>query len=312
MRKIVVCVVLIFIAAFFTSCTKKDSGNSAPDNKKLKVSASILPLAYFASAVGGELTDVTVIVPPGANPHVFEPSPGQLADFSKSDVFICVGAGFEFWKDKFIDASGRKDMSVVELSDGLELIGGGCECCHEHEHSDEDCHEHDSDTGNPHIWTSPKMAAEFAVVIEKAFSEKDPANSEVYKKNALKLISDLKQLDEECRMTVKGFKDKKFLSQHAVWSYFALEYGLDEAGNIEKSPGKEPSPAEIEALIKTAEDKGVSVIFTDAQFSPKAAEAVSKDGNLKIVVLDAIGSDDKADYIVLMRENLRKMKEAMN
>lgn len=311
MKKLVICTILIFISIFISSCVKKNPTNNVDDNK-LKVSASILPLAYFASCVGGDLVDVSLIVPPGANPHVFEPAPNQLADFAKSDIFVCAGAGFEFWKDKFVDSSGRDDIIIVELSEGVELIGGECSCCHQHEHSTEDHHKHDSEVGNPHIWTNPRMVAEFIPSIVMAFSKKDPKNADIYKKNGEKLVSDLKILDNECRNVVSSFREKKFLSQHAVWSYFAEEYGLHEAGNIEKSPGKEPSPAEIEELIKISREHNVSVIFTDAQFSPKAAEAVSKDGNLKIVVLDAIGSTDNSNYFVLMRENLQKMKEAMN
>ena len=302
---LVVCSSMLFAACL-------DKGNTDRNSGKLRVSASIVPLGDFASKIGGDAVDVTVVVPPGANPHVFEPSPGQLIDFGKSDVFVCVGAGFEFWKDKFIESSGRSDIEVVALSDGIDLIGGECSCGHEHSdghgHSSDD---HDSRGGNPHVWTSPALVAGFVPRLEKVFSEKDPANADVYKGNAAVLMADLRRLDSECRKAVSSFKTRKFMSQHAVWSYFAREYGLEEVGAIEKSPGKEPSPAEIESLIKTAKESGVSVIFADAQFSPKAAEAVSKDGNLKIVVLDAVGSSEGTGYCDMMRENLRRMSEVM-
>ena len=265
-------------------------------DKKIKVSASIIPIADFAKQIGGDFIDVNIVIPPGANPHVFEPSPEQLVNFSDSDIFIFVGSGFEFWKDKFISSSGNKGMKLVELSKDEDLL---------------DEHEEHGHAKNPHIWISPKRALKFISIIEDSFSKLDPKHSSEYKNNADVFRKDLIELDKECEKEIANLKNKKFLSQHASWTYFARDYGLDEVGDIEKFPGREATPAEIEELIKTANSYNVNVIFTDAQFSEKAAKAVAESGNLKIVSLDVLGSTGDTSYIDMMKNNLKNMSKAM-
>ena len=293
---------VIFILLTLCGCSVPEKRADA-DGKKIRIAASIIPFADFAKQIGGDLVTIETIVPPGANPHVFEPSPGQLASFSKADIFICAGAGFEFWKDKFIESSGNKNLTVVELSNGIKLLDG--------EECGEDCTCHSHKSGNPHIWTSPALVLTLIPKIEKALCERDPQNAESYKKNSALFIDKLKKLDEKCRKTTASFKVKKFLSQHAVWPYFAKEYGMIQVGTIETTPGREPSPADIEMLIKCAKEHEVSVIFADSQFSPKAAAAVAEDGKLKVVILDAVGENESSTYIEMIEKNLNKMKEAM-
>lgn len=293
--KYIIFIFLILLSIFsFTACKNENKNNI--ENKKIKVSASIIPIADFAKQIGGDFIDINIVIPPGANPHVFEPSPEQLVNFSDSDVFIFVGSDFEFWKDKFISSSGNKGMKLVELSKDEELL---------------DEHEEHGHAKNPHIWTSPKRALKFISVIEDSFSEIDPKHVNEYKNNADIFRKKLIELDKECEKEISNLKNKKFLSQHASWTYFARDYGLDEVGDIEKFPGREATPAEIEELIKMANSYNVNVIFTDAQFSEKAAKAVAESGNLKIVSLDVLGSSGDTSYIDMMRNNLKNMSKAM-
>lgn len=298
---------IMFLFLLSASCSELKTAEHKSDyeGKRLKVCASIIPFSDFAERIGGDLVEVSTIIPPGANPHVFEPSPDKLIRFSEADVFICAGAGFEFWKDKFVDSSANDSLTIVELTDGISLLDGEDK---KHKSVSGDV-EHSS--GNPHVWLSPAIASELVQKIERAFSSKDPKNAGVYRKNTEKFLEELDELDKICRREISSFKTKKFLSQHSVWPYFAREYGLEEVGNIEKFPGKEPSPADIKDLIETAKSKDVKVIFTDAQFSRKAAEAIAEDGSLKIVVLDAIGSQEDTSYIDMMKRNLNAMSEVM-
>lgn len=284
-------ILLVVFCSVACNNEKKNIGE-----KKVKVSASIIPIADFVRQIGGDYVEVNIVIPPGANPHVFEPSPEQLVNFSDSDIFVFVGSGFEFWKDKFISSSGKKEMILVELSKDEELLD-------EHEE-----HEH---AKNPHIWVSPEKSLKFIPIIEKSLSEIDSKHASEYKKNAEIFKEKILKLDKECKEKIANFKNKKFLSQHASWSYFAKDYGLEEVGNIEKFPGREATPAEIEELIKTAKSYQVNVIFTDAQFSEKAAKAVAESGNLKIVPLDILGNTNNISYIDMMNDNLEKISEAM-
>ena len=287
---------LVLLSIFsFTACKNENKDNRG-ENKKIKVSASIIPIADFAKKIGGDFIEVNIVIPPGANPHIFEPSPEQLVNFSDSDIFIFLGSGFEFWKDKFISSSGNRDMKLVELSKDEELL---------------DEHEEHGHAKNPHIWISPSKSLKFIPIIEKSLSEIDPKHASEYKKNAEIFKEKILKLDKECKEKIANFKNKKFLSQHASWSYFANDYGLEEVGNIEKFPGREATTAEIEELIKTAKSYQVNVIFTDAQFSEKAAKAVAESGNLKIVPLDILGNTNNISYIDMMNNNLEKISEVM-
>lgn len=291
---IVSILVLIFCS---TACNNNEKKNVGEE--KIKVSASIIPIADFVRQIGGDYVDVNIVIPPGANPHVFEPTPEQLVNFSDSDIFVFVGSGLEFWKDKFISSSGKKDMILVELSRDEELLD---------EHEEHEQHGH---VKNPHIWVSPAKSLKFIPIIEKSLSEIDPKHASEYNKNAEIFKEKILKLDKECKEQISNFKNKKFLSQHASWTYFAKDYGLEEVGDIEKFPGREATPAEIEELIKTAKSYQVDVIFTDAQFSEKAAKAVAESGNLKIVHLDILGNTNNLSYIDMMNNNLEKMSEAM-
>ena len=297
--------IFIFILAFVCcACTKSEI---KPNDSKVNVTTSIIPLTDLAKRIGGDKAVVTSIIPPGANPHTFEPSPSQLANLSKSDIFIFIGLGFEFWKDKFLNSASNPSIELVELSDGMNILNDASEhSLHEHSH---ETHGHSHESGNPHIWLSPRRVLEFLPKMESAFCKAKPQNSTLYKENASKLRDDLLKLDEECKGLTKDLKNKKFLSQHAAWAYFAEDYGFEQSGIIEEFPGKEPSPAHLKKIIDIAKATNTKVIFTDKQFSPKAAEVVAEDGNLKVVVLDPVGNQD-ISYIELMKQNIAKIKQA--
>ena len=179
---------LVLLISLSTACDKHDNEKNKTDNEKIKVSASIIPVGDFVRQIGGDYVEVNIVIPPGANPHVFEPSPEQLVKFSDSDIFVFVGSGFEFWKDKFISSSGKNNMVLIELSKDEELLDDEHEAHEEHGHAK-----------NPHIWISPSKSLKFIPLIEKSLSEIDPKHSNEYKKNAENFKEQLMKLDEECK-----------------------------------------------------------------------------------------------------------------
>ncbi len=303
-NKLFLYVFLLFVSVAVSSCAFSKKTPEKPGSLAVNVTVSLAPFADFVREIGGDKVKVSVVIPPGANPHVFEPTPSQLSSLAKSDIFIFMGLDFEFWKDKFINSVGNKSLRLVELSDGMNILDDAEE---EHVCEDSDCTGHSK--GNPHLWTSPKAVIEFIPKIEKALCDADPGNSSFYKSRAGEFKRKLLILDKECAEMADSLKNKKFLSQHAAWTYFAHDYNLQQIGIIELSPGKEPSPAHIKQIIDLARKNGVKMIFADAQFSPKAAQVVADDGKLVVVRLDPIG-DANTSYITLMRSNLAKIREA--
>jgi len=266
--------------------------------EKVKVIASIAPLADFVKQIGGEQVEVTLLLPPGASPHIYEPTPKTLLAISRSKIFIKVGSGLEFWAEKIIKASGNKNIVVVIASSGIPLI--------------QRTHSHHPSDGDPHIWLDPTIAHTIVTKIEKALIEVDPYHSELYRANASVYKTKLSQLDREIAQKVKTFKTKEYVTFHPAWNYFSKRYGLSVAGVIEESPGKEPSPKHIAQIIKEINRIGSSVVFVEPQFNPKIAEAVARECNAEIVFLDPIGGQQgRETYIDLMRYNISAMERVM-
>jgi len=217
----------------------------------------------------------------------------------QSKLFFEVGAGLDFWAEKLVKGI-KSDIRVVVLSNGMKLLkeegGGG------HEHG----------AGNPHVWLDPVLAAQMVRKIQKVLEETDPRGAEIYRKRGADYIGKLKILDAEIRKTIETFAIKSFVSFHPAWDYFALRYGLGDAGVIEESPGKEPVPRKLEAIVKAIRHYHIRAVFAEPQLNPKIADVIAQEAGVKVVMLDPIGGlPGRETYLELMRYNLRQMKDAM-
>jgi zinc transport system substrate-binding protein len=268
---------------------------------KVKVIAGIAPLADFARQVGGDRVDVKLLLPPGASPHVFEPTPKAVKDVSDANVFVKIGAGLEFWAEKIIRSSGNKKLIIVDSSSGIQLIK------HHHEHE-----AYGSSDADPHIWLDPVIAISIVAKIEKALSEADPQGAAVYSKNASAYKEKLSLLDRDINGRVKTFRIKEYVTFHPAWNYFSQRYGLRVSGVIEEAPGKEPGPKHIAKIINDIKRTGSNVVFVEPQFNPKIGEVIAKEAGAKVLYLDPIGGQKgRETYIEMMRYNINAMERAM-
>jgi zinc transport system substrate-binding protein len=266
--------------------------------EKIKVIASIAPLADFVKQVGGERVDVKLLLPPGASPHVYEPTPKTMKDVTDARVFVKIGAGLEFWAEKIIKASGNKRLIIVDSSTGVSLI--------------REAHSHSLLSADPHIWLDPVIAVGIVTKIEMALIEADPQGAGFYKQNAFIYKKKLFQLDKEISEKVKTFRIKEYITFHPAWNYFSKRYGLRVAGVIEESPGKEPGPKHIANIIREINRIGSRVVFVEPQFNPKIAEAVAKESGARVLFLDPIGGlKGRETYIDMMRYNITVMESVM-
>ena len=143
--------------------------------------------------------------------------------------------------------------------------------------------------------------------LRDALIEADSEAADVYRGNADRFIAQLSELDEQIAAEAGRSETKRFVSQHAVWTYFAKRYGLVEAAVVETTPGREPSPGEIAEIVRTVRDTGVRAIFAEVQLSQKAAKTIAAETGAMVVVLDPLGSD----YLAMMRENVARMREGL-
>jgi len=270
---------------------------------KMKVVVSINPLADFVKQVGGTKVEVVLLLPPGASPHTFEPTPKVIREISQSRLFFKIGSGLEFWADRMITASAAR-IDIVDSSAGVDLITS-------ENHDHESGHGHLANT-DPHIWLDPVICIGIINKIETALSKADPSNALYYRKNASVYRGKLRELDQEISERTKAFRTREYVTFHQAWNYFSRRYGLKVAAAIEEGPGKEPSPKHVARIIETLRRLKTRVIFAEPQFSPKIAETIAKDAGAQVLFLDPIGGQrDKETYISLMRYNLAIMEKAL-
>lgn len=289
---------LVLVLFLLGSCARgrASTPTPVPSGDRVVVVASIVPLADFARAVGGERVRVDVLVSPQASPHTFEPTPAQLRALSQARLLVLNGVGLEFWADKVIDAAANPNLKVVITAEGLEILQAADE---------------DDRFGNPHVWLDPINAALQVARIRDALVEVDPAGREVYLQNSARYIEELKALDREIMLTVARFPNKKFIAFHAAWAYFARRYGLEQAAVVERSPGKEPSPAEIARVVATARAIGARAIFAEPQLSAKAAHVIAEESGARVLFLNPLGQPPDYAYIDVMRYNLAQLQAGM-
>jgi zinc transport system substrate-binding protein len=261
----------------------------------LTVAASILPLADFAREVGGQRVSVEVLVPPGASPHTYEPTPAQLVLLSRANVLVLNGIGLEFWADKVIAAAHNPRLIVVRTAAGLPILAGDA----------------DEPGGNPHVWLSPQDAIHQVEAIRDGLIRADSAGAAVYRANADRFAARLRALDAEIRDTVATFRTRAFIAFHPAWAYFARDYGLREAAVIEASPGREPSPAEVAGVIQTARAIGARAIFAEPQYPTKAAQVIAEETGARVLLLDSLGRPPTYGYLETMRYDLAQMASAL-
>ncbi len=255
------------------------------------VAVSINPLVSLASAVGGDRVEVARLVPPGASPHTYEPTPSQVVMIGRADLVVLVGLGFEFWAEDLLSATrpGNGERLVVYLSETVEPIDG-----------------------NPHIWLDPVSAISQVELIRDALVEVDPEGASVYAENAARYISELQDLDRELVSEIGTWSQRSFVAFHPAWVYFARRYGLVQAAVVEETPGREPSPAELAGIIDTARRIGARAVFAEPQLPPGVAETLAEESGARVLFLDPLGgSEAPSDYLELIRYNVRTMAEAM-
>lgn len=291
---------LSFFTAFyiFIMCFLHVSVSHASENR-VPVFVSILPQKYFVEKIAGSHVEVNVMVEPGANPHNYEPKPAQMTKLASSEIYFAIGINFEdVWLKKITSAA--KKLKIVHTDQGIEKIAMNHEKGDEHGHDKEIIHdaEHDHDHGafDPHIWLAPSLVKIQAESIKKALVELDPAHSPDYEKGFSSLMTEINELDSELKALFQKVSGRSFIVFHPSWGYFAREYGLEQVPvEIE---GKQPKPAQMKELIKTAKKLGVKVVFAQPQLSAQSAEVIAREIGGTVVFADPLAGN--------WSENLKK------
>lgn len=303
---------LLSLSLLMVGCAKDTQDTR---DGKLKIVTTFYPMYEFAKQVGGDLVDVTVLVPSGTEPHDWEPRPKDVAKIQEADVFIYNGAGFESWVDNVLGSVTNQKLAVVEAAKGLPLL--------ENKDDDHDGHEdlakgdHPGEQMDPHVWLDPVLAQQEVKAIADALKKKDAAHASDYQQNEEAYLAKLAALDHEFQTSVGQGQNKEFVTSHTAFGYLANRYGLLQVAIAGLSPEQEPSAAEMRSVVELAKAHKVKTIFFETLASPKVAEAVAREVGAKTDVLnplEGLTEEEKAqglDYIGVQKKNLAALQAAL-
>ena len=267
---------LIYILTLFilSAC-----GNTSQKSEKAIITVTLEPLRYFTEAIAGDNYQVVSMVPKGSSPESYDPTPQQLVNLSKSKAYFRIGyIGFEqAWMKKLADNC--PDMKIYDTSKGIDLIRdkGHWHGNHFHEGGVE-----------PHIWNSTQNALVIADNIYQALCELDSTHQEYYQKRLDVLKQTIRETDANVRSLLEN-ADSTFLIYHPALSYFARDYGLKQI-SIEEG-GKEPSPAQLKALIETCRKENIHTIFVQQEFDQRNAQLIADELGIQIVSIHPLSYD---------------------
>ena len=271
-----------------------------PAGAAVRVVATIFPIADMVRQVGRDAVEVQTLLPAGASPHTFEPTPAQMRAVADAAVFVEVGAGLDGWAAK-LRAAHSGPMLVITLTAGLPLLGAE--------------QGHEGEGGDPHVWLDPVLVRDHLVpAIAGGLAQADAGRAPAYHAAAAEFQAALAQLDTDIRTTLAPATQRGYIAFHAAWRYFGRRYGLQELAVVESFAGKEPSAYEIAALIERARRAHVRALLLEPQFSPRAAEQIAREINAQVVLVDPLGGPDlpeRTHYVELMRYNLAAFAKAL-
>lgn len=344
------CFLLLGFSIFWgTGCspgTPKKELQAPAEKEAVKVVATIFPLADIARQIGGKHAKVTALLTPGASPHTYEPTVEQAKAVADADLLIFVGAGLDDWAAKLASSADHLLLLEVtahlkgellkhdpalqqELSENRNFSTGGHDEFgrhHEHQENEEDeekwspseehrhYHHHHGEI-DPHIWLDPVLVKDsIAPLISMKLKEIYPQKADFFEENLRSFQQKLSALDEEIRELTASFTQRRFISLHSAWNYFARRYNLEEAASIMEFPGKEPSAKWVAELVELAEREDIRVVFAEPQLGSKAAEIIAGEIGGKVLLLDPLGGEGlpgRESYLELMRYNVKILQEAL-
>ena len=227
--------------------------------------------------------------------HDYQLMTEDMKALENADAFIINGAGMEDFMDKVTEQ--QKKLKVIDASRGIELI-------------------HDEEGDNPHVWLSVTDAIQQVRNIADQLKEADPAHADAYEKNAAAYIEKLTALKTEMHAALDNVPHKDIVTFHEAFPYFAKEFNFNIIGVIEREPGTEPTPTELQETIEQVNALPSKVLFTEPQYSPAAAETIARETGAKIYTLDPVVTGEatpaaKTAYLDTMRKNMETLKKAL-
>lgn len=250
---------------------------------------SVSPYPYFVKRIAGDFAQVELLVPAGASAHTYEPNAKEMLRASKATIWFRIGEPFE---NKALGAlrANNPSLITVQLWEGIDLLHGECK---EHHHCGADLH----------LWTSPQNAIKQSQMIAKQLSISYPEHRAKIEANLKALVQDLNDLDQAIRSKTGKLPNRTLVVSHPSYGYFCRDYNFQQI-SIEFE-GRDPTSRQLTSLLNSIRTYKPKAIFTQPQYSDKAALLIAKEVNAKVVSLDPYGED----YMHWMYDLIAKLAE---
>lgn len=266
----------------------------------LKIVTSFYPMYLDAINITRGVAGVEVVnlTPPQTGClHDYQLTPEDMKTLETADIFIVNGLGMESFLDKVIEA--HPNLKIIDASDSPEIVPIM-----------------ENGVPNPHVWTSLTYSIQQVKNILAKLSELDPDRADKYRMHALDYVDELTTLRDEMHISLTMLPNKDIVTFHEAFPYLAAEFNLNVVAVIEREPGTEPTPQELAETIDKINALPVKVIFTEPQYSSKAAETIARETGAKIFELDPIVTGEATpenllDYVDRMLSNLLTLTKAL-
>jgi len=269
----------------------------APAPTRPLVVTTIFPLWDLTRHVAGDRAEAQALVPPGVEPHDWEPSPRDVSLVQRAAVFVHTGTGLDAWAARLVGGPGGR-TEVVDAARGLSLLSQGASV-------------------DPHVWLDPTLARAQAQTIAEGLTRADPAGAPVYRENAAKLTARLDALDRAFADGLRDCARRELVTSHAAFAYLARRYGLIQLPVMGIAPEAEPNPADLAALVRTARQRHVTHVFFEPLVSPRLAQTLAREIGATTLPLDPIEGVSReqaaadAGYVELMQANLATLRTGL-
>ncbi len=297
---------LLLLGALAAACGGGDTGPEGQGDaaSTIRVVTTVSPIRSIIENVGGDRVSVTAIVPEGTNSHTFEPAPSVAQDIARADLIVANGLNLELPALELAEANRR---------DGVEIVLLGEATVTPDQYVYDFSFPREGGDPNPHLWTDPILAGEYAAHVRDALSRLDPDNAAYYAANAAAFSARIEALDAAIKAAVATVPERQrvLLTYHDSFPYFAPRYGFTIIGAIQPSDFSEPSPREVADLITQVRASGAPAIFGSEVFPSEVLDTIaSESGAVQVATLrddDLPGDrgDPENTYLAMMVENVR-------
>ena len=272
-----------------------------------RVAATIFPVYDIARNIGKGAVEVSLILPAGASPHTFDPTPSLVASLRGKEVIYKIGFGIDDWVDELLS----EETDKVTVEDGIALSKFDPD--RDSAEITEAGHGQEFEAFDPHYWLSVKNGSLMAETIALDMMERFPEHASTIRDNLTRYLKALDIADRSIKTELQDISNRKMVTLHDAWFYFAEAYGFEIIGTFEPAPGREPSPKYLAELTEVVKQLRTKVLYSETQLPTSSIRPFANDNQLKIVELDILGgTSGRETYIDMMKYNAKLIKDNQN